>query len=286
MQNPPSPNVDSSASLRWRRPGKLPTLRGDQVHVWRVPLEFSPTGVNWLSQFLSKDERDRADRFHFDSDRNHFIVARAWLRIIIGYYLRAEPAELRFDYSSYGKPSLSKPFAEIAGLNFNLAHSGDLAILGMTLRRQIGVDLERISDKVAYEAIAQRFFSSSEIACLSAMPQTARPRAFFNCWTRKEAFIKAKGMGLSLELDQFDVTLDDEEAALLRTQGDESEAERWSLRALDLGSGYVAALAVEGRDWQLSHWQIDETMIGQRLLEDDGFRPGSTEPAQFSEAPH
>src|SRR5258706_431836 len=134
MQYPPSSDVDSPASFRWRRPAKLPTLRGDQVHVWRVPLEFSPTGVNWLAQLLSNDERGRADRFHFDSDRNHFIVARGWLRIIIGYYLRVEPAELRFDYSSYGKPSLSKPFAEVTGLNFNLAHSGDLAILGMTLR--------------------------------------------------------------------------------------------------------------------------------------------------------
>jgi 4'-phosphopantetheinyl transferase len=274
MQNQPLSNVDSSASVRWRLPAKLPTLRGDQVHVWRVPLDFSPTGVNWLAQFLSKDERNRADRFHFDSDRNHFIAARAWLRIIIGNYLRVEPAELRFDYSRYGKPSLAKPFAEVTGLNFNLAHSGELAVLGMTLRRQIGIDVERISGKVAHEEIAQRFFSSSEIACLSAMPQAARPRAFFNCWTRKEAFIKAKGLGLSLDLDQFDVTLDDEEVALLRTQWDHNEVEQWSLRALDVGSGYVAALAVEGRDWQLSYWQIDERMIGQHLLE-QANRPGT-----------
>jgi 4'-phosphopantetheinyl transferase len=277
MQNPSSPTLDSSTSVRWRRPAKLPTLRGDQVHVWRVPLEFSPAGVNRLSQFLSKDEGDRAGRFHFDSDRNHFIVARAWLRIIIGYYLRVEPAELRFDYSSYGKPSLSKPFPEITRLNFNLAHSGELAVLGMTLRRQIGIDLERISGKVAHEEIARRFFSSSEIACLSSLPQAARPRAFFNCWTRKEAFIKAKGMGLSLDLDQFDVTLDDEDAALLRTRWDQSEAEQWSLRALNVGSGYVAAVAAEGRDWQLGYWQIDERMIGQHLPEDDGLRQGPTE---------
>src|SRR5204863_6538565 len=110
------------------------------------------------------------------------------------------------------------------------------------------------------------FFSSSEIAWLSSLPQAARLRAFFNCWTRKEAFIKAKGLGLSLDLDQFDVTLDDEEAALLCTRWDESEAERWSLRALDVGSGYVAAVLVEGRDWQVSCWQSDERMIGQHLL--------------------
>jgi 4'-phosphopantetheinyl transferase len=273
MQYPPSPRVDSSLS-RWRRPAKLPTLQGDQVHVWRVPLEFSPADVDWLAQFLSKDESDRAGRFHFASDHNHFIVARAWLRIIIGYYLRVEPADLKFDYSSYGKPSLAKSFAEATGLNFNLAHSGELAVFAITLGRQIGIDLERMSDKVACEEIARRFFSLSEIACLSSLPQAARARAFFNCWTRKEAFIKAKGMGLSLNLDQFDVTLDDEEAALLCTRWDQSEAEQWSLRALDVSSGYVAAVAVEGRDWQLSYWQVDEEMIGQHLVEDDELRPG------------
>jgi 4'-phosphopantetheinyl transferase len=273
MQNAPSPSVDSS--LRpWRRPDRLPKLQSDQVHVWRVPLEVSLAGVNLLSQFLSKDERDRADRFHFDADRNHFIVARAWLRIIIGYYVGVEPAELEFDYSSYGKPSLAKPLAEFTGLHFNLAHSADLALVGVTLRRQIGIDLERISNTVAYEEVARRFFSSSEIACLSSLPQTARLRAFFNCWTRKEAFIKAKGHGLSLDLDQFDVSLDEEEAALLRTRWDPTEAEHWSLRTLEVGSGYVAALAVEGSDWQLSYWQIEERMIEQHLVEGNGLRPG------------
>jgi 4'-phosphopantetheinyl transferase len=284
MQYPPSPSVDSSLR-RWRRPAKLPTLQGDQVHVWRVPLEFSPTGVNWLSQVLSKDERDRADRFHFDSDRNHFIVARAWLRIIIGSYLRVKPADLEFDYSNYGKPSLAKPFAEVTGLNFNLAHSGELAVFGMTLGRQIGIDLERISCKLTYEELAQRFFSSSEIARLSSLPQAARRRAFFDCWTRKEAFIKAKGLGLSLALDQFDVALGADEPALLCTRWDQSEADRWSLRALDVDPDYVGALAVEGKASQLSYWQVDEKMIGRQLLEGDGFRPwanGNSPPSGFA----
>jgi 4'-phosphopantetheinyl transferase len=269
MQNPPSPSVGSSAPLRrWRRPVRQPTLQGDQVHVWRVPLEFSPTDVKWLSQVLSTDETDRSDRFKFDAHRNQFIVARAWLRIIIGSYLRVEPAELRFDYSSHGKPSLSKPFECDPGLNFNLAHSGKLALFGMTLKRQIGIDVERISRDFPCEEIARLFFSSSEVAHLSSLPPAARHRAFFNCWTRKEAFIKAKGLGLSLPLDQFDVALGAEEPTLLCTRWDESESARWSLHALDLDYGYVGAVAVEGRAVELSLWQVDEKSIS-RLREED-----------------
>jgi 4'-phosphopantetheinyl transferase len=156
-------------------------------------------------------------------------------------------------------------------LNFNLAHSGKLALFGMTLKRQIGIDVERISRDFPCEEIARLFFSSSEVAHLSSLPAAARPRAFFNCWTRKEAFIKAKGLGLSLPLDQFDVALGAEEPTLLCTRWDESESARWSLHALDLDHGYVGAVAVEGRAVELSFWQVDEKSIG-RLREDNGLR--------------
>src|SRR3982751_3660605 len=130
MQDVLSPIVDPFGPQRWLRPSELPTLGRDEVHVWCVPLDFSTTGVNRLSQLISGDEMKRARRFHFDSDRNHFIIARAWLRIILGSYSRVKPVGLKFDYSSYGKPLLSQACEGGPELTFNLTHSGELALYG------------------------------------------------------------------------------------------------------------------------------------------------------------
>lgn len=140
-----------------------------------------------------------------------------------------------------------------------MSHSGGLALYAFTRIGEVGVDIERIRPDFADEKIARRFFSVSEVACLARLPAQARVEAFFNCWTRKEAFIKAKGMGLSLPLDQFDVTLEPSKpAALLRTKWGEDEAASWSIEAIEVGQGYVAAVAVKSRSWQLSCWQLDE----------------------------
>ena len=238
-------------------------LGATDVHIWRVSLEQSPKHVKRFRHLLSPDEHVRADRFHFEIDRTHFIVARACLRILLGHYLKRSPGEIKFSYSDYGKPQLADSDTT---LKFNLSHSHGLALYAFTRIGEVGADIERIRSDFASEDIAQRYFSATETACLTQLPVQMRDEAFFNCWTRKEAFIKAKGMGLSLPLDQFDVAFEPSKpAALLLTRWDKDEALRWSIQAIDVGRGYVAAVAVEAQRWQASCWEIDGDTLRKML---------------------
>jgi 4'-phosphopantetheinyl transferase len=231
------------------------TLRGDEVHVWRARLDGPSARTRELLSALSPDERERAWRFHFTKDRDHFVVARGLLRSILGLYLGREPGQLRFGYGPHGKPYLIGENDQ-DGLRFNLSHSHGLALLVVARARQVGVDVERVRPDIAGDGIAERFFSPQEVARLRALPAALQAEAFFNCWTRKEAYIKARGEGLSLPLDQFDVSLaPGEPAALLATRIDAEEASRWSLMALAPGPGFAAALAAEGSGWRLKCWQ-------------------------------
>jgi 4'-phosphopantetheinyl transferase len=240
-----------------------PLLGRRDVHVWRVSLDQTPTIVERFYQLLSVDEQARAARFHFEKDRQHFIVARGCLRTILARYLEIAPRKIQFTYTPYGKPELATSTSQAQPLNFNLAHSGGFALYALTEVGEIGVDLEHVRPEFAGDEIARRFFSSDEVARLTKLPASVRHEAFFNCWTRKEAFIKAKGIGLSLPLDQFDVTMTPSEpVALLRTRWDENEAARWSLKAIDVGPGYVAAVALASPDWQLTFFEVDT----ERLL--------------------
>src|SRR6185437_13365442 len=173
---------------------------------------------------------------------------------IIGHYLKTPPAAVRLVYGRHGKPGLAGGDAPPA-LTFNVSHSGDLALIALTRARMIGVDLEDIRPDFATLDVAARFFAPAEVAALWSLPSDQRVIGFFNCWTRKEAYVKARGEGLSAPLDQFVVSLvPGEPAALLRSDADPREVARWSLRALDLGPDRVGALAVEGRDWALACW--------------------------------
>jgi 4'-phosphopantetheinyl transferase len=204
-----------------------------------------------LCQVLSADERDRAARFHFDRDRRRFMAGRGLLRLILARYLDRPPGSLRLSYGPRGKPAL----AESRGtppLRFNVSHAAGLALYAVGRDRELGVDVERIAPELE-AGIAERFFSPREVAALARVPPDRRSESFFACWTRKEAYVKAKGDGLALGLDQFDVSLaPGEPAALLHVDGDPGETVRWSLLALDPGTGYAAALAVEGAGWRLS----------------------------------
>ena len=174
---------------------------------------------------------------------------------------------MRFVYGPHGKPELASDGGE-TGLRFNVSHSHGLALYAITRHREIGVDVERIRPEVASETIAEHFFSPREVAVLRALPATLQATAFFACWTRKEAYIKARGDGLSLPLDQFAVSLaPGEPAALLYTAWDAQEAARWALHDLASGPGYRAAVAVTGHDWQLTCWEGVETYMdtGGRL---------------------
>lgn len=242
----------------WPLPSRVPALGRDDVHVWRAPLDVKALLLQALQQTLSSDEQVRADRFHFQRDREHFIVSRGLLRTILGRYLGMEPSRLQFCYGRQGKPALESEPGRNA-VSFNISHSAGIALFAFTRGRRIGVDIERIRNHLADGMVAERFFSPREVAVLRGLPEALQPEAFFNCWTRKEAYIKARGDGLFLLLDSFDVSLaPGEPAVLLSTKGDPHEASRWSLQKLDPGADYVAALAVEGRDWRLKCWRWAE----------------------------
>jgi 4'-phosphopantetheinyl transferase len=224
-------------------------LTGNEIHVWRGNLDHQ--NADGFLSMLAADERERADRFHFEEHRRRFIVGRGMLRTIIGGYLGVDPGGLQFCYSEFGKPALAGEDGQ-RDLSFNVSHSQDLALIAVTSARRVGVDLEWIRDDVADEGIAERFFASEEVQVLRGLPKGIQAQAFFNCWTRKEAYIKARGEGLSIPLDQFVVTLTPGEPAMLvTTRADPQEARRWKLRELFPAAGFAGALAAEGQDWQL-----------------------------------
>jgi 4'-phosphopantetheinyl transferase len=239
------------------------TLGGREVHVWRASLEPETEAVSRMRQLLSADEQERANRFHFEIDRRHFIVARGCLRTILSRYIGIAPDEIRFRYATHGKPMLANSIEQVPTLRFNLSHSHNLALFGFTRVGEIGVDIEYIRPDFNGDDVARRFFSPAEVACLNEIPPVDRYKAFFSCWTRKEAFVKARKLGLSLALDQFDVSLSPQvPAALLRTRWNEDEASRWSLNAIEVEPGYVAAVAVEGHNWHLTRWQTSTKYFG------------------------
>ena len=236
------------------RPERL-SLAGDEAQVWRAELDQPAEVRRGLRSLLTPLELERASRFRFEKDRNHFAVARGLLRTMLGEYLGLPPARLRFSYQTYGKPALAEEFAE-SGLRFNVSHSHGLALFAFTRRREVGLDVEYMREEFAGESVAEHFFSPAEVRALRALPPGRRVQGFFNCWTRKEAYVKARGTGLSFPLAAFSVSLaPGEPAALLGVRGDPGETSRWSLRALEPGTGYAAAVAVEGGGWRLRRWR-------------------------------
>jgi 4'-phosphopantetheinyl transferase len=229
-------------------------LAEDEVHLWLAKLDDRL--ADNVRHALSADEISRSDRFHFAKDRNHFTAARGFLRTLLSAYTGINSAELRFSYSEKGKPSLEE--TQQHGLNFNLAHSHQLAIYALSRGKAIGVDLEYVKEGMAGEKIAERFFSAREIEMLNSLPVELKNEAFFNCWTRKEAYIKARGEGLSMSLDDFDVSLlPGEPAALLGNQKEPTEVTRWTMRTIPVPAGYVAALVVEGHDLRLKTFSLE-----------------------------
>jgi 4'-phosphopantetheinyl transferase len=238
----------SDAAIRLEPQTDLPR---DEVHLWRVDLAAVAKEQERWHAILSPEERTRAARFHFSRDREYFAATRALLRTILASYLDSDPASLVFRYSEKEKPALQTSQSGDP-IEFNVSHSGGAAMLAFSRGRPLGLDVEQIRDNFDHVAIARRFFSEQEQRELAALAPSERCYGFFRCWTRKEAYVKAQGAGLSLPLSQFDVSLKPgDEDALLSTRPDGDEAARWSLREVQAGDGYLAALCVQGRGWKL-----------------------------------
>jgi 4'-phosphopantetheinyl transferase len=239
----------------WQPPPNNLTVGKDEVHVWRASLGLPGPYLQRLQGTLTGDEIGRAARFYFQRDHDRFIACRGILRAILSRYLDIGPSEIRFGYSPYGKPELISAIYEQPFL-FNLSHSHDLALYAIAADRRVGVDVEYIRPDVEFDALATDFFSPGEQAVIRALTGRQKQEAFYNCWTRKEAFLKARGDGIAYPLDQFEVSLaPGAPAALLRMREDPQEAARWSLQALTPGPGYVAAVAAEGYGWRVTCWE-------------------------------
>ncbi len=225
---------------------------GDEIHVWHAALDRESMTIGHLEATLFLDEKGRADRFHFVNDRNRFVVARGLLRKLLGGYLHQDPADLEFSYGQHGKPALSGANAS-SGLSFNLSHSSNLVVYAIARGRNLGIDVEHIRPDSAGDDIAKRHFSAREVSDLRALPPEARVDGFFRCWTRKEAYLKATGMGLQIPLNSFAVSLAPGQPAEF-VSGIDS---RWHLEAHHPAEGYVAAVAYDGVPGSIKYFSAD-----------------------------
>jgi 4'-phosphopantetheinyl transferase len=228
-----------------------------EIHIWAVRLDPPPERVERLGRLLQPDEHQRANRFRFDQHRRQYVVGRGALRTLLGAYLEVRPEDVRFSYGPRGKPFLAPPL-DAGRLFFNLSNSNELALVGFLRGVEIGVDVEHLRPMPDCEQIAERFFSESERAVLRGIPRPVKEEAFFNCWTRKEAYLKAVGEGLAAPLDSFAVTLaPGEPPRMLTLEGDAGRAARWFFHHLRPAEGYLGAVAVEGGAWDVKTWELE-----------------------------
>jgi len=228
-------------AIVWSAPPTESTLAPEEICIWKALLDREPGFVRSLVEVLSPDERERATRFHFARDRDRFIVGRGVLRELLGAYLKSSPEGLHFRYGLQGKPALERDNRSPT-ICFNVSHTKGLALFAFARGRRVGIDLEYIRADFKVEELAQRYFSESEREELSALSASSKAEAFFLCWTRKEAYIKACGEGLHIDLKSFDVTLTPDQPANF-TGGVES---RWQLNAFFAADRCPAAVVYEG----------------------------------------
>lgn len=248
--------VMSKLELHWSFPPDQWQLNGSDVHVWATSLNRPIERLSSLEQTLSSDERDRAMRFHFERDRNRFIAGRATLRAILSSYLKIDAAQLRFIYGPQGKPMLTG-LPRRRALYFNLAHSNQLILFAVTqVCPVVGVDVEWLPSMQDVENIANNFFSPREVAELTALPRELRALAFSNLWTRKEACLKATGVGLSTPLEQIEVSfIPGEPARILSISGLPQVAACWTLKDLCPAADFKGAVAAAAKGLRFFCWR-------------------------------
>jgi 4'-phosphopantetheinyl transferase len=227
-------------------------LEENEAHVWLAHLPTALATLEPFASVLSSDEQARAEKFHFTEHRERWQTTRAILRLLLARYLETKASEITFDYNPHGKPSLKNPVQP--DFHFNTSHSGDYAVFAFTRIGPVGVDIECIrNDMTRHEEIACRYFARGEYERLQSLPESERARAFFEYWTRKEAFVKARGDGLFSGLDQFEVSLT--EPRVLSIAGNPAAAARWRMAALPKVSSYTGALALQAPSCVTQFWE-------------------------------
>lgn len=237
----------------------VPALDCGRVNVWLAQLDHPREHAGRLARLLDSRERDKAARFRFDEDRDRFVAATGVLRTVLGSCLAEDPRRIAFRRGRFGKPALREEFGG-GRVRFNLSHSGGAALVAVALDREVGVDVEFVRPLESLEELAATAFSPAERDALRRLPDEERRRAFFDCWTRKEAFVKAVGEGMSCPPDAFDVSVAPgagPRAIAVRRELPDSRG--WSLRSMDVHPAYAAAVVAEGADWELDlrRWSAD-----------------------------
>lgn len=261
---PLTAEADNARREEWAPCVDAPRLGAGEIHLWRVRLEQSAEVYRACLNTLTTDESERAGRFCFDQHRRQFVIARGALRSILGQYLDRPPSRLRFIYSAFGKPEVERE-EDRAWLRFNLSHAEGMALVALTRGKDVGVDVEVVREEFPGMEIAEGFFSAREVETLRSLPEEARTAAFFLYWTRKEAYIKALGEGLSHPLRQFSVSLGDEESNVLtEPEGVAPQAPPWLVKGLSVGAGHAAAVAFRAPVTNFRFWQWNPALLVKR----------------------
>lgn len=240
----------------WQHPPRKLQLSPDYIDVWKAPLNLPPAQLDKYRAILSRDEQQRSDKFKSEKRRREFIIGRGLLRMLIGQCLEMDPSVIEFAYSEHQKPYLPVTALGIP-VTFNLSHSHDLALVALALERRIGIDIEYLRPDVDFRKLAGRFFSEQESRSLQDYEGVRLAAAFFACWTRKEALLKAIGEGIAFGLADFSVSVNPQDQVVsLHTHWDEAEAARWSIINFALERDYAAAVAASGTRYKVRRWKI------------------------------
>jgi 4'-phosphopantetheinyl transferase len=233
----------------WSPPPADFNLSPDEVHVWRASLVPDREGVEGLEALLAPQERLRANQFAFAIDRDRFIAGRAVLRQLLGAYLGLPPGKLIFEYGAHGKPA-QRTKASYGRIHFNLSHAQNMILYAFACERELGIDLEMIQPEFAAYEVAEHFFSAHELSELRALPPEGLAKGFFTCWTSKEAYVKARGYGLTVPLNRFDTSFISGRPKQLES----ADHKKWKLYPFEPGPEFVAAVVVEGDDCRMRHF--------------------------------
>jgi 4'-phosphopantetheinyl transferase len=238
----------------WHTARDSTRLSNDEVHVWRLRINPAECFPGDSMTILSADEIERKDRLLFQTDKNRFAATRVTLRRILGSYMGISPEKLTFRYGSYGKPCLSAE-DHIEDLRFNVSHTHDLALIAVSRKRDVGIDVEQVRAETAYESIAHRIFSASELRAFHKLPPSSRMSAFYATWTQKEALVKALGQGISFSFDRIEVLFDPRPSTtIFNIDGQAIDSNSWWLISLHPAADYRAALAAQGPPCSIRFW--------------------------------
>jgi 4'-phosphopantetheinyl transferase len=227
-------------------------LSKNEIHVWQIDIETQLQNLKTYCSYLSNTEEDRASKFRFESHKNNYIIRTGILRLLLANYMTCQPNEIEFKLGKFGKPEL-----ENSKQKFNLSHSKNKSLIAISQNKEIGIDIEFIDASIEAKTIATHFFSKDEIKQLYTLNDEKLAQGFFNIWTKKEAFIKAVGTGLTYPLDAFDVSLNTlKKKALIRIKSSTKEAQKWNLFSIKTFNDYAGAIAYKGTEKQIHYYNL------------------------------